>query len=323
LPSGKLQNLEALEDLEEMTGTAFEYAPTTNRRFMEKTNAVSRLTDQPALDAIAEPLSRAVRGVYQAAGPAGQRAKNALHGVWLGHPLHPVFTDLPLGAWTTGLVLDAVAATNHDRGMEQAADVAIAVGLAGAAGAAITGLTDWSETDGHSRRTGLVHGLLNIAATTLYATAYVLRRTGSRKSGQACALTGYGIAVGAAWLGGDLVYGQRIGVTHAAVEELESFTPVATSGEVPDDSMKRARKDDTDVLLVRQHGRLCALAHRCSHLGGPLSEGTLKDGSVVCPWHGSEFALEDGHVINGPATQNQPAFDVRERDGNIEVKGRT
>src|SRR5256885_9487419 len=95
---------------------------------MNGTNALSRLTDQPALDPIAEPLSHAIRGAYELAGPVGQQAKNAMHGVWLRHPLHPVFTDLPLGAWTTGLVLDAVAAANHDRGMERAAHVAVAVG---------------------------------------------------------------------------------------------------------------------------------------------------------------------------------------------------
>jgi nitrite reductase/ring-hydroxylating ferredoxin subunit/uncharacterized membrane protein len=287
---------------------------------MDSTSVVSRVIDQPALDAIATPLSRAIRSAYESAGPAGQQAKNAVHGVWLGHPLHPVFTDLPLGAWTTGLVLDAVASASRDRAMERAADVAIAVGLAGAAGAAITGLTDWSETSGHSRRSGLVHGLLNMAATTLYATAYLLRKNGSRTSGQTCALAGYSIAIGAAWLGGDLVYGQRLGVTHAAIEAPEKFTAVAASTDVPDDSMKRVRKDDADLLLARQRGRVCALSHSCSHLGGPLSEGTLKDGSVVCPWHGSEFALDDGHVITGPATQSQPRLDVRERDGQIEVK---
>ena len=289
---------------------------------MVSTTAVSRLTDQPALDAVAEPLSRAIRGAYEAAGPAGQRAKNAVHGVWLGHPLHPVFTDLPIGAWTTGLVLDAVAAANHDQAMERAADVAIAVGLAGAAAAAVTGLTDWSETSGRSRRTGLVHGLLNVAATTLYAAAYVLRKNGSRSSGQSCAVAGYSIALGAAWFGGELVYGQRIGVTHAAVDEPAGFTAVAAAADLPDHSMKRVRKDDADLLLVRQRGRVCALAHPCTHMGGPLSEGTLKKGSVVCPWHGSEFGLDDGHVINGPATQNQPCLDVRERGGQIEVKAR-
>jgi nitrite reductase/ring-hydroxylating ferredoxin subunit/uncharacterized membrane protein len=289
---------------------------------MEPTTALSKIANQPALDSVAEPLSQLVRGAYEAAGASGRLVKNAAHGVWLGHPLHPVFTDLPLGAWTTGLVLDAVAARNRDQGMERAADVAIAVGLAGAAGAAVTGLTDWSETSGRSRRTGLVHGLLNIAATTLYATAYVLRKRGARASGRTCAVAGYGIAIGAAWFGGDLVYGQRVGVTHAAVDGPESFVAVAHQGDVPDDSMKRVRKDDADLLLVRQRGRLCALAHPCTHMGGPLSEGTLKDGSVVCPWHGSEFALDDGHVINGPATQNQPCLDVRERSGQIEVKAR-
>src|SRR5438876_3937524 len=181
---------------------------------MDGTNTLARLTDQPALDTLAKPLSQGVRSTYQAAGATGQRAKNAVHGVWLGHPLHPVFTDLPLGAWTTGLVLDTIGTATGDRGMQRAGDVAIAVGLAGAAAAAVTGLTDWSETSGRSRRTGLVHGLLNIAATTLYTAAFVLRKRGARAPGQSCALAGYGIAVGAAWFGGDLVYDQRIGVTH-------------------------------------------------------------------------------------------------------------
>src|ERR1051326_8134685 len=126
---------------------------------MDSTNALVRVVDQPALDAIAVPLSDAVKSVYSRAGDAGQTAKNALHGVWLGPPLHPVFTDVPLGAWTTGLVLDAVGAIREDEGLERAADVAMAVGLVGAAGAAVTGLTDWSETDGAPRRTGLLHGL--------------------------------------------------------------------------------------------------------------------------------------------------------------------
>src|SRR5918998_6321044 len=132
-----------------------------------ETNAVMQLADNPALDRVAEPMSKAVRGTYEAAGPLGQQAKNALHGVWLGHPLHPVFTDLPLGAWTTALALDAAA--DGDPGMRRAATFAMGVGLAGALGAAVTGLTDWSETDGQSRRAGLIHGLLNVTAAALFA----------------------------------------------------------------------------------------------------------------------------------------------------------
>ena len=289
---------------------------------MESTNALVRVVDQPALDTIAEPLSSAIREAYSRAGNAGRIAKNAMHGVWLGHPLHPVFTDVPIGAWTTGLVLDAVGAIRGDDALEEAADVAMAVGLVGAAGAAVTGLTDWSETQGQPRRTGMLHGLLNITATTLYATAYALRKSGSRSAGTSCAIAGYAIALGAAFLGGDLVYDQRIGVTHADAPQPEEFSAVADTAQLADNAMLRAKTADADVLLVRQHGHVCALAHSCSHLGGPLSEGTLKDGSVVCPWHGSEFALDDGHVINGPATMNQPCLDVRERGAKIEVKTR-
>jgi nitrite reductase/ring-hydroxylating ferredoxin subunit/uncharacterized membrane protein len=234
--------------------------------------------------------------------------------------LHPVFTDIPLGAWTAALALDATA--NGDAGRREAATFAMGIGLLGAAGAAVTGLTDWSETDGRARREGLIHGLLNIGATLLMTTAFVRRSRDSHDAGRACAWAGYAIALGSAYLGGDLVYGQRIGVTHAVTELPESFTPVAASAEVPEGTMRRARHEDTDVLLARQHGRVCALAHSCSHLGGPLSEGTLKDGSVVCPWHGSEFALADGHVVNGPATQDQPVLDVREDNSRIDVRSR-
>jgi nitrite reductase/ring-hydroxylating ferredoxin subunit/uncharacterized membrane protein len=287
---------------------------------MENTNTVVQFVDRPGLDHVAKPLSQAVRGAFEAAGPVGERAKNALHGVWLGHPLHPVLTDVPIGAWTTALALDAAA--DGDPGMRRAATFAIGVGLAGAAGAAVTGLTDWSETDGQSRRTGLIHGLMNLTATTLFAAAFALRRKDARDSGRTCAWAGYAIALGAAYLGGALVYGQRIGVTHADDEVPEEFTPVMESAALAENTMLRARAGDLDVLLVRQHGRVCALVHSCAHLGGPLSEGTLKDGSVVCPWHGSEFALEDGRVVNGPATHNQPCLVVRERDGRIEVKAR-
>src|SRR3954468_2172991 len=132
---------------------------------MGTTNALTRIADQPALDGLAIPLRDAVRGAYEAAGPVGESAKNAMHGVWLGHPLHPVFTDIPVGAWTAALVLDATEVSTGDDAYGRGADVAVATGLVGAVGAAVTGLTDWSETDGTARRVGLVHGLLNVAAT--------------------------------------------------------------------------------------------------------------------------------------------------------------
>jgi nitrite reductase/ring-hydroxylating ferredoxin subunit/uncharacterized membrane protein len=241
--------------------------------------------------------------------------------VWLGHPLHPVLTDVPIGAWTTALALDAQEAATGDEGYGRAADFAVGLGLVSAVGAAITGLNDWSETDGEARRVGLLHGLMNLSATTLIATSYALRRNGSRTAGRAWTVAGYGIALAAAYLGGSLVYRERIGVTHAAVDAPEEFTPVMESSALPDNAMRKATIGESSFLLVRQGGRVCALAHSCAHLGGPLSEGTLEKGTVTCPWHGSTFDINDGHVVHGPAAESQPCFAVRERDGRIEVKG--
>jgi nitrite reductase/ring-hydroxylating ferredoxin subunit len=161
---------------------------------------------------------------------------------------------------------------------------------------------------------------MNLTATGLFAASYVLRRNRPRRAaGRNCSTMGYAVAVGAAYLGGNLVYDRRVGVTHADVDLPEAFTPAAPSAAVADGAMIRAHAGDADVLLARR-GRVCALVHSCTHMGGPLSEGTLKEHSVVCPWHGSEFALADGTVLNGPATQNQPCLAVREANGMIEVK---
>jgi nitrite reductase/ring-hydroxylating ferredoxin subunit/uncharacterized membrane protein len=285
-------------------------------------SALAAIADQPELDRIAKPLGEAVVAAYRNAGPVGQAVKNALHGVWLHHPLHSVLTDIPIGAWTTTLALDVKAATSGDTSYSRAADFTLAFGLAGAVGSAVTGLTDWSEIDGRAKRVGLVHGLLNVTATALMVTAYVLRRRQDRQAGEVCTLAGIGVAMASAYLGGNLVYAERIGVTHAVTHEPETFTPVLASADLGEGTMRRVQSGDTDLLLVRQHGRVCAMVHACAHLGGPLSEGELKDGTVVCPWHGSEFRLDTGAVINGPSTHPQPCFDVRERDGRIEVKER-
>src|SRR5690348_1308534 len=135
---------------------------------------VEALEQQDWLEPVEGALQKAVGAAYESAGPAGRHVKNFLHGKWLGHPLHPVLTDVPLGAWTTALALDC--ASNGDPGMRRAATFALGVGLAGAVGAAVTGLTDWSETGGSARRAGLVHGLLNVTATALMATSFIARK---------------------------------------------------------------------------------------------------------------------------------------------------
>src|SRR5512142_1209240 len=180
---------------------------------MAAEHPVDLVERQNWIEPVAEGLQKAVAGAYQAGGGPGRAIKNFLHGTWLGHPLHPVLTDIPIGAWTAAAVLDAM--DTKTRRLSAAADGAIAVGLAGAAGAAVTGLTDWQHTTDEDRRVGLSHGLLNTTAFALYATALAMRRNGSRDAGRVLAGVGFVVSLGAAYIGGHLVYKKRLGVDHA------------------------------------------------------------------------------------------------------------
>ena len=276
---------------------------------------------QDALDTASDALQPAVTDLFRAGGEAGQAAKNFLHGTWLGHPLHPVLTDIPIGAWTTALALDAMEAVSGREEFGSAADAAVAVGLVGALGAAATGITDWSDTEGRGRKVGLVHGLLNVTATTLYATSLVMRRSNSRRAGVGLSMLGFLVSGAAAYLGGHLVFGEKIGVDHTAGQQFPTdYTPVMAEADLLENQLTRATFRDVPILIVRREGKIFALAETCSHLGGPLAEGTLIDNTVRCPWHGSRFSLEDGSVLDGPATHTQPCMDARVIDGQVEVR---
>jgi len=278
----------------------------------------SAIAEQQWMDPVADRIGDAVGRLFALGGDAGRRVKDALNGVWLGHPLHPVITDVPIGAWSAAAVFDALDAERPNDALRSAAGLCVTVGLVSAVGAAVTGLTDWSDTGGSSRRIGLTHGLLNLTATGLYAASLVARRQ-SRTSGRGCAFAGYAIAAFSAYLGGELVYNRQIGVDHAAdTEAPEAFTAVLPDRDLREDVPHRAVVGDTPIVLVRHRGHVYALAERCAHQGGPLSEGSLEDGTIVCPWHGSRFALDNGEVIHGPSTYAQPCFEARIRNGQVE-----
>ena len=281
---------------------------------------VEVIANQDWLAPVEEGLQKAVGGAFSAAGPAGRAVKNFLHGVWLGHPLHPALTDIPIGAWTAAAVLDIADATGT-RNCAGAADAALKVGLAGAVAAAAAGLTDWQATDGEARRVGITHGLLNLTGTVLYTTSMLLRSRRRRDAARVLSFAGYAVALTSAWLGGKLVYSMQIGVNHTAGEPLpHDFVAVLRDEELPEDQLRRVEAGGVKVLLVRRNGSIRAIAEVCSHLGGPLAEGQLEGDSVRCPWHGSAFALDDGRVLDGPATHPQPCFETRVRNGLIEIR---
>lgn len=290
---------------------------------MKKKKVLNIIEDQDWLDTVGDAVQPKILQAFESGGEKGKDVKNFLHGTWLGHPLHPVLTDVPIGAWTAAAVLDVMEIFGGGR-YKSGADGAVIVGLIGATGAAITGLTDWTGTTKKKRKIGLMHGLLNLTAVSLYAASYALRkRKDSRGAALGLSFLGYGVMSAAAYLGGSLVYGEQVGVDHtaSAAEYPEDFVKVLSEKELEENSMKCVKAGKIPVLLARKNGKIFAIAQTCSHLGGPLSEGTLLDDcSVRCPWHNSVFSLADGSVVEGPATEPQPKFDVRIIDGQIEVK---
>lgn len=283
---------------------------------------VEVIKKQEWLEPIAERLQPTIAAALGADGPVGPKIADILHGTWLGHPLHVVLTDVPIGSWTAAAVLDALEEMTGSRAIGRGADAVIAVGLVGAAGAAITGLADWSKIGGgQPRRIGLAHALLNATATACYVTSLCLRNTHSRRAGRRFALLGLIVSSVSAYLGGHLVFKEKIGIDHTAdYSPPEDFVAVLAEAELLENQLRRVNANGMPVLLVRRGDHIYAIAETCAHLGGPLSEGKLEDATVRCPWHGSRFSLEDGRVLEGPSVHAQPVLEVRVRDGQIEVR---
>lgn len=243
--------------------------------------------------------------------------KDALSGTGTGHPLHPALVVLPLGSWAGAVYLDL----RGDPSDGAAARRLLAVGNLAALPAALTGASDWVDTQGAERRVGLVHAALNYTALALMAASWLARRRGRHGTGTWTALAGLGTVTASASLGGHLAHARGVGVDTtafqvapgdwvdvAAVEEVGSTEPIGVdAGGVP-------------VLLIRHDGRLRALADRCTHRGGPLHEGQVTDGCVTCPWHHSRFRLSDGAIVQGPATRPQLVYEVRTVEGRVQVR---
>jgi nitrite reductase/ring-hydroxylating ferredoxin subunit/uncharacterized membrane protein len=288
---------------------------TTSLRSPVAHDAIEQLGHLEQLDEPAKVLGKKIRATV----PAGP-VKDALSGVWLGHALHPLLTDLPIGTWTSAVLLDFVGGKRA----EPAADRLIGLGLLFTAPAATTGMTEWADSeaaDESVRRIGIVHAALNIGAATLFGASLAARKRGSRGFGKVLALAGAGVMGASGHLGGHLSYAQGVGVNETAFEDgPDEWTPALRDSELPEGESRYAEVGGVGVLVARWQGQVHALANRCAHRGGPLDEGEIHDGCVTCPLHASTFKLQDGSVVNGPSAYPQPRWDVRVRDGVIELK---
>lgn len=276
---------------------------------------ISRLEKSTALDQVGDRLQKAVESVAKP-----RKLRDLLHGTWLGHPVHPVLVQVPVGAFASAAVLDILP------GQRKAASILIGVGVAGAAPAIASGLVDWASLAKDQRRVGLVHAAANSVALGLYVGSLAARATGRRGLGKALAYAGLSVAGAGAYLGGHLAYEQGAGVNLAAadLQRLPSgWTELGSVAGLPEGKPVVRTVGGIRVLVYRLGNDVTAMIEQCGHQGGPLGDGEVEgsgaDACVVCPWHGSTFRLVDGKVEHGPAAGDQPTLRTKVEAGVLSV----
>jgi nitrite reductase/ring-hydroxylating ferredoxin subunit len=277
---------------------------------------LDRVADAAALDKVIDPARRAVQAVLP------QPVKNLLHGTWLGHPVHPVLVHVPVGTWLSAGLLDLVPR------LRPAATLLIGTGVAAAVPASLSGAADWSEQDTGVRRLGALHATANTVALGLYSGSLVARRRGREGLGLLLSYTALGVATGSAAVGGHMSYAQASGASHAttAARALsQDWMDLGPLDDLPEGrpALRTGKGSSVAVPLavVRRGARVDVFVGACSHLSGPLHEGTVEDvnGSpcLVCPWHGSAFDLDSGTSRRGPAANGQEKLEVRMEAGRV------
>jgi nitrite reductase/ring-hydroxylating ferredoxin subunit len=278
---------------------------------------LDRVADVQTFDKVIEPARRAVNAALRP-----QAFKDVLHGTWLGHALHPVLVQVPVGSWVSAGVLDAVPP------LRPAATVLIGTGVAAAVPAALTGAADWSEQDAGVRRLGAMHAVANVAALGLYVGSLVARRNGRGTLGRVLSYSGLGIATGSAAIGGHMSYAQSSGASHSATAARALTSDWIDLGPLDDlpegrPALRTGKGSSVAVPLaaVRRGARVDVFIGACSHLSGPLHEGQVEEvrgqECLVCPWHGSAFDLDDGSPRRGPAGNPQEKLEVRMEAGRV------
>jgi nitrite reductase/ring-hydroxylating ferredoxin subunit/uncharacterized membrane protein len=301
----------------------------TTRKRADKTRKASLLS-QPEILAerierahALDPVVRRLSGTVVRALPAGPRT-DALHGVPFGQPAHPALVRLPLGCWTSAVLLDLF------RGTDRASRMLIAAGVLGTAPAAATGLADWSALHIDQQRVGLAHAVFQASAATLFLGSLAARAGGRQGYGRLLSGSGLAVATLGSYLGGHLALRLGAGASHAEqVSHLSAlgWHDLCGLSELPDRRPVRRQLGYLSLLVYRQGAQVHVLSDRCSHLGGPLHQGRIvvERGApcVACPWHGSTFMIADGTVVHGPATARQPSFETRvSRGGRVELRPR-
>ena len=270
--------------------------------------ALIRLID--AQERWARPFGDWLHGLVDAIFGRAVPVRSFLNGTWLGHPLHAVLTDAPIGALFLVIVLDLL-------GQPTAADIALAFGILAMLGAALAGFADYSVTDGTARARATVHGTVMVLALVLYLVSLVLRSGDpvDRTAPIAISIVAFLVLAAGAYVGGDVVYLLGNMVDRHAWRPAGAKWAALEVGELAEGVPVRAKLGIQNLVLVRSGEVIHALHDQCAHAGGPLSGGQIVDGCIECPWHGSRFELAMGHRRRGPSVYDQPAYEVRVAEG--------
>ncbi|MDQ4075457.1 MAG: Rieske 2Fe-2S domain-containing protein [Chloroflexota bacterium] len=271
----------------------------------------------PFLQEVGKELARAIHQAVLDGGPAARNVADVLHGTWLGHPLHPVLTDLPVGAWTIATLFDSLEGEKA----EYAADQLMTIGTIAAVPTAISGLADYSTIPAPAASTGTLHALIMNLTFTFYLGSLWQRRKGNRGRAVFLSSLGFILLMVGAYLGGHLSYKQKVGVDHSkAGSKPKEWTAVMDEEDLNEHEAKRVEVEGEPILLYRYGGTIYAIGAVCSHAGGPLEKGQFDGFCVQCPWHDSVFDVRDGGIVHGPATYPQSNYGARIKDGRIEVR---
>ena len=276
---------------------------------------VERLGSLDAVDGPAQAIAKFVRNTK-----SPPEVDEALSGTWLGHPVHPMLVLVPMGTWSSAVLLDWLGGEDA----ETAADLLLGAGLASALPTVATGYADWADSEPASdtvRRLGFFHAALNATAAMLFGASLAARATGARGRGKLLALAGMGAISAGGYLGGHLTYAKGVGVDATVFEDYpEDWTQALADAALGEGEMKAVDVDGAAIVIARTGGQVYALADTCVHRKGSLAGGELVGTCVECPLHGSRFQLADGSVERGPAAYPQPVLETRVREGSIEVR---
>ena len=246
------------------------------------------------------------------------------HASFNGHPIHPMLIVYPFAFLTGAFGFGLAGAARRNRELTSVSRYLVPAGIAAGLAAAVPGLIDFVNTvppQSSAKERATRHALLNVSALGLFAASWLIGRHRDRTAAP-LVLQGLGSALMsvAGYMGGTLAYRNQIGVDHRYAnagrwqEEVRTDDGAraltAAAAPLGVNQMKLVHVGNERIVVARTENGHAAFHDRCTHRGGPLSDGALMCGTVQCPWHGSQFDVESGAVKCGPAKEKIAVYAI-------------